>query len=628
MNRCVNASIETSIFHFQGLEASPNQGMLSYPDSMSLNRALNHPDVFTMSMLAEISNLDLRILVIQRDAKDILRSTSKKMTSRFGGNVEPETLIANAEALYTQLKMLDRSFYHCVHYTKLASLNKAQSQKMADFLHPTIMKDAWQYMIEAVKYPNETSTSTPDYFPEYHHHHSGGGGGSGSSSSSSSSSNNSNNSNNTGGWHFLNGTHMNSNDTNASNLNRTHNHRLHSPVEWLRNESHDTSLAPRNRSSHALRNQSNQTSEALRNQSHHAYWALRNESRAADEASGTPGTTHPRRRTSDHREVATTSAGADFGRSGSDVEGSAVIRDLGTEEPRSVESSQRHSSGHLRRSARAVRSLQDATKYAAPVVIDIATTTAASAAAAVAATTPPPAVTDTQGVSTSAIQGSAAANMIGTNNLFAAVSNLGNSSSIINNSSSGFAAMPTAPSLSPSRQRHNITGGQPQLGRHHNSSATNHTSSSNSSQPTRQAPSGGGAMGQAGPHPAGGGRSGGVSPVGPNTPSGTAGGTSGGTVGGPSGSGSSNLFSRIPGAHTYHLPPWLEQRLSGGAWPWGGGGGAGGAAAAPETPQEAAEEATEAAAYFEFQLVARLALIDDLCALDPSGANSRPASTN
>lgn len=168
---------------FVGLENPQSGGMLSYPDTNSINRVLNHPDMFTLSMLSERSRLDFRVLVVLREAKDILRSASKKSTLRFGADNEPETLIANAEALYTQLKLIDKSFYHCVYYKQLTTLSKPQTTKLIDFLHPVIMKSTWPLMVQKVIYSNHSDEDNaplrkkkhewPPWIWSNHSHHHG-----------------------------------------------------------------------------------------------------------------------------------------------------------------------------------------------------------------------------------------------------------------------------------------------------------------------------------------------------------------------------------------------------------------------------------------------------------------------
>jgi hypothetical protein len=76
--------------------------MLSYPNLNTEDKALNHPDVFALAVMAEKVGIDFRVLVLQRDAASILWSTEKR---HFGDVQEPKILIDNAAALYSQVSL-------------------------------------------------------------------------------------------------------------------------------------------------------------------------------------------------------------------------------------------------------------------------------------------------------------------------------------------------------------------------------------------------------------------------------------------------------------------------------------------------------------------------------------------
>ena len=51
--------------------------MLSYPNMGGASKELQHPSLVTLAKLAEKAGLDLRILVLTRDARDLLASTTE-----------------------------------------------------------------------------------------------------------------------------------------------------------------------------------------------------------------------------------------------------------------------------------------------------------------------------------------------------------------------------------------------------------------------------------------------------------------------------------------------------------------------------------------------------------------------
>lgn len=143
-----------------GLCFVKRSAMLSYPNYNGINKALDHPDISTLAALAELAGLDFRVLVLQRSAQEILASTRRR---DIGGVDEPKVLVDNAAALYTQMKLIDRAFYHCVHYRELGKMtqnSKAKAQLM-HFLHPVLMPAVMDAMLSKVQYAaTNTSTST------------------------------------------------------------------------------------------------------------------------------------------------------------------------------------------------------------------------------------------------------------------------------------------------------------------------------------------------------------------------------------------------------------------------------------------------------------------------------------
>lgn len=123
--------------------------MLSYPNYNGANKALDHPDIAVLATLAEMAGLDLRVIVLQRSAREILTSTANR---DIGRHLEPKILIDNAAALYTQLLLLDRSFYQCVQYRELGKLSGPRRHALAKFIHPTLAPPIMATMLSAVHY--------------------------------------------------------------------------------------------------------------------------------------------------------------------------------------------------------------------------------------------------------------------------------------------------------------------------------------------------------------------------------------------------------------------------------------------------------------------------------------------
>jgi hypothetical protein len=155
------ASKQGDHVYFIGLGYPRETGMHSYPSYGGSQKALNHPDVYVLAQLAEKSHADLRIIVLQRNAKDILKSTKGR---HFGGSEEPRILIDNAAILYTQLMLIDPRFVYCVKYEEMSNLSHDKAKSLINFLHPQIIKPFWNDMIYVVQKYNRTkavSTAKP-----------------------------------------------------------------------------------------------------------------------------------------------------------------------------------------------------------------------------------------------------------------------------------------------------------------------------------------------------------------------------------------------------------------------------------------------------------------------------------
>lgn len=138
-----------------GLGYSDGVGMLSYPNFGGPSKSLNHPDAFLLATMAERVGLDLRVLVLQRSAAEILRSTAKR---NFGGPEESRILVDNAAALYSQLHLLDQKFIHCIDYGDLLQLKvnstfpsvKSKREQLEQFLHPAVVPPLMDQMLQKV----------------------------------------------------------------------------------------------------------------------------------------------------------------------------------------------------------------------------------------------------------------------------------------------------------------------------------------------------------------------------------------------------------------------------------------------------------------------------------------------
>lgn len=53
--------------------------MFSYPNFNAQNKVMNYPDIYLLAILSELTNIDLRILVLQRNSLSILSSTNHRL---------------------------------------------------------------------------------------------------------------------------------------------------------------------------------------------------------------------------------------------------------------------------------------------------------------------------------------------------------------------------------------------------------------------------------------------------------------------------------------------------------------------------------------------------------------------
>lgn len=134
---------------------------MSYPTGYQIRggKTINRPDMAVLATLAEHAQLDIRYLVLLRNAGAVLNST---MDTRSFGREQPQILIANAEAMFSQLMLLSADFYRCLAYEDLVhtGLSNDQRQHLVDFLHPTLLNaERLDRMLQKIRMKREEEES-------------------------------------------------------------------------------------------------------------------------------------------------------------------------------------------------------------------------------------------------------------------------------------------------------------------------------------------------------------------------------------------------------------------------------------------------------------------------------------
>jgi len=102
------------------LGESGGRGMMSYPNFGGQLKAMHHPDIVALGDAAELAGADLRVLVLHRNATEVVQST---VARRFGSYTqEPAVLVDNAMVLAGQLALLDPAFYACANVVKAGKI--------------------------------------------------------------------------------------------------------------------------------------------------------------------------------------------------------------------------------------------------------------------------------------------------------------------------------------------------------------------------------------------------------------------------------------------------------------------------------------------------------------------------
>ena len=130
-------------------------GEQSYPNFGGPLKHLHHPDMRQLAQLCEEARVDLRVVVMLRDALSILRSTNRR---RMGGSSwsEASVLALNADVLAGQIHMISPDFIMCCELDQLGSQERTWDV-LAPFLHSNLT--AFTPRIVAAMHPPRTSPS-------------------------------------------------------------------------------------------------------------------------------------------------------------------------------------------------------------------------------------------------------------------------------------------------------------------------------------------------------------------------------------------------------------------------------------------------------------------------------------
>lgn len=114
---------------FVNVLCKTDRGMMSYPNFKGACRELKYPDARILAEMYESIGVDFRVLVIIRNAVDILLSTS--VNRHFGSwkeNQELYTWMMKDVVMRTQLQRLDRKFIECIDYDALPDIPDRASE--------------------------------------------------------------------------------------------------------------------------------------------------------------------------------------------------------------------------------------------------------------------------------------------------------------------------------------------------------------------------------------------------------------------------------------------------------------------------------------------------------------------
>lgn len=124
-------------------------GELSYPCGDGPERAHHHPDLIKLATIAEDAGVDLRVLVLLRDAASVLDSTAVRRHFAPTPFLQSVMLVDNAFSLHGQLTSIDPRFFACVRY----DASYEEEARLASFLHAELFvvgngtSPAWRHML-------------------------------------------------------------------------------------------------------------------------------------------------------------------------------------------------------------------------------------------------------------------------------------------------------------------------------------------------------------------------------------------------------------------------------------------------------------------------------------------------
>lgn len=128
-------------------------GEMSYPNfAQGPERALRRPDLHLLAWACEQAGIDLRIVVLNRDAEQIFHSTVTHR--RFARPIrQTDVLVDNGFALYGQLSTIDKRFVKCIGIYDPASPPFNRLTELGAFLHPRFMnseKTLWDKVFHLI----------------------------------------------------------------------------------------------------------------------------------------------------------------------------------------------------------------------------------------------------------------------------------------------------------------------------------------------------------------------------------------------------------------------------------------------------------------------------------------------
>jgi hypothetical protein len=155
--------------HFFGLSMDSTQsGMMSYPNFNLGTKPLNYPDIVVLAALMESLQIDFRVGVLIRNARDLMNSVMRRGFSGYTGPLtEARIIVDNAAALLAQMKMLDPRFFHCLEYEKMANMTTEEKGSLAEFLSPSVFGFGADKMLSVFYQAKTTSHTDPLPIPEW-----------------------------------------------------------------------------------------------------------------------------------------------------------------------------------------------------------------------------------------------------------------------------------------------------------------------------------------------------------------------------------------------------------------------------------------------------------------------------